>query len=483
MRAESRSSPIVATVSGSARSHASGAEPSQSTARGRRRLVDRAGRRGPPDPLSHRDRRGARRDALPGLRPDGHARPAHRADRPVLAIKDGKVTTFADKLWSVMGLEWVDGTLYVVHAPFLSAFRDTDGDGKADSRVDLITGLGPELPGFNGINDHIASGIRLGMDGFLYIAVGDKGIPRGVARDGTTIQLYGGGVIRIRPDGTGLEVVSTGERNPLSVALSATDEIFTYGNDDDSKKWPNSLTHHIVGGHYGYPYQFLTAPRRALPIMGGQVGGVGAQGICYNEDGLPAEYRGNLFFCDWGLQTVSSLRDPQGRRDVRDRATDAAGHQGGCGRLPAVLPGRRGRRRRPLAGRLGLQRLAGPQGEERPAVPPPLHRPGRGPSPLRDPRAGIRSSGSRRSIIRRCRSAWSRSGSWRRWGRPWSRDSSRSAEGRRARSRAGCMRSGRSTRSAVPRRGRPSARSSPMPRRRSGSRRRGRPASAAIGPR
>jgi putative heme-binding domain-containing protein len=222
----------------------------------------------------------------------------------VLAIKDGRVTTFADKLWSVMGLEWIDGTLYVVHAPFLSAFRDTNGDGKADHRIDLITGLGPKVPGFNGLNDHIASGIRLGMDGFLYIAVGDKGIPSGVALDGSTIPLFGGGVIRIRPDGTSLEVVSTGECNPLSVALSATDEIFTYGNDDDSKKWPNSLTHHIVGGHYGYPYQFLTTPRRALPIMAGRIGGSGAQGVCYNEDGLPEEYRGNLFFCDWGLQTV-----------------------------------------------------------------------------------------------------------------------------------------------------------------------------------
>jgi putative heme-binding domain-containing protein len=90
----------------------------------------------------------------------------------------------------------------------------------------------------------------------------------------------------------------------MSVALSATDEIFTYGNDDDSKKWPSGLTHHIVGGHYGYPYQFLTAPHRALPIMSGQAGGAGAQGICYNEDGLPPEYRGNLFFCDWGRQTV-----------------------------------------------------------------------------------------------------------------------------------------------------------------------------------
>ncbi|MGO9915382.1 MAG: HEAT repeat domain-containing protein [Isosphaeraceae bacterium] len=222
----------------------------------------------------------------------------------VVSIKDGRITVFAENLWAVMGLEWVDDTLYVVHAPYLSAFRDTDHDGRADQRIDLATGLGPKVPGFNGINDHIASGIRLGIDGFLYISVGDKGIPRGIGRDGTTIRLFGGGVIRVRPDGTGLEIVSTGERNPLSVALSATDEIFTYGNDDDSKKWPNSLTHHIVGGHYGYPYEFLSAPDRALPIVEGRIGGAGAQGLCYNEDGLAKRFRGNLFFCDWGLQAV-----------------------------------------------------------------------------------------------------------------------------------------------------------------------------------
>lgn len=222
----------------------------------------------------------------------------------VVAFREGRFRTFASGLWSVMGLEWVDGTLYVVHAPFLSALRDTDGDGRADSRVDLVTGLGPKVPGASGMNDHVASGIRLGMDGYLYIAVGDKGIPRAVGRDGATIQLKGGGVIRVRPDGTGLEVVSTGERNPLSVALSAGDEVFTYGNDDDSKRWPNSLTHHIVGGHYGYPYEFLASPSRALPIMGGRAIGAGAQGVCYNEDRLPESYRGNLFFCDWGLQEV-----------------------------------------------------------------------------------------------------------------------------------------------------------------------------------
>ena len=240
--------------------------------------------------------------------------PVNQPIDSVLAIRpDGSTRVFADKLQSVMGLEWVDGTLIVVHAPFLSSFRDTNGDGVSDVRVDLVTGLGPKVPGSNGLNDHIASGVRLGIDGFLYVSVGDKGIPLARGTDGRTISLGTGGVIRVRPDGTDLEVVSSGERNPLSVALSARDDVFTFGNDDDSHLWPNSLTHHIVGGHYGYPYEFRDAPHRALPIMAGQTGGAGTQGICSNDAGLPARFRGNLFFCDWGLQTVARYElEPQG---------------------------------------------------------------------------------------------------------------------------------------------------------------------------
>src|SRR5262249_39773474 len=142
-------------------------------------------------------------------------------------------------------------------------------------------------------------------------------------KDGRTIQLQGGGEIRIRPDGTGLEEVSTGENNPRGLALSATDEIFTFGTDDDSKKWPNSLNHHIVDRHYAYPYQFLTSPYRALPVMAGMKGGAGAQGVCYNEDGLAAEFRGNLFLCDWGAQNVTrfELRKTGGTYAVSKRST------------------------------------------------------------------------------------------------------------------------------------------------------------------
>ncbi len=53
------------------------------------------------------------------------------------------------------------------------------------------------------------------------------------------------------------------------------------------------------------------------------VRGGGAQGICYNEDGLPAEYQGNLFFCDWGLQEVLrfEIRKAGGTFTVSRRTT------------------------------------------------------------------------------------------------------------------------------------------------------------------
>jgi len=230
--------------------------------------------------------------------------PASRPIDKILALRAGKATVFADSLWSVMGLEWLDDALYVVHAPYLSRLRDRDHDGKADERVDLVTGLGPQIPGFSGLNDHVAAGIRFGYDGFLYIAVGDKGIPKATGKDGKSITLEGGGVIRVRPDGSDLEIVSSGERSPMSVAITAQGELFSLGNDDDSRAWPCSLTHHIVGGRYGYPFEFQARWPSVLPIVAGYRGGAGAQGLAYEEDALPDEYRGNLLFCDWGLQAV-----------------------------------------------------------------------------------------------------------------------------------------------------------------------------------
>jgi putative membrane-bound dehydrogenase-like protein len=243
-----------------------------------------------------------------------------------------KSTVFADKLYSPAGSAWFDGWLYVIHDPFMTRFRDTNGDGVADIREDLITNLGV-MPQ-NGLNDHCASGFTLGMDGCWYISIGDRGTYQTKSvKDGSTISLRGGGIIRCRIDGTRLEIFSSGTRNHLQVNLDAEDNAFTRDNTDDGNGWWTRLTHHIEGGYYGYPYDYRSAPNygviqpskqtldaikqfggsvvepqrseeakfdRFLPAMADFGGGSPTGGLCYLSDGLPEQYRGKHFFSEWG---------------------------------------------------------------------------------------------------------------------------------------------------------------------------------------
>ena len=55
-----------------------------------------------------------------------------------------KAPVYASGFNSIPGLEFHDGTLFVMHAPFRSAQRDGDGDGVAEDRRDLLSG--PGLP-------------------------------------------------------------------------------------------------------------------------------------------------------------------------------------------------------------------------------------------------------------------------------------------------------------------------------------------------
>src|SRR5262249_53345002 len=131
---------------------------------------------------------------------------------------------FARGFHSIQGLAWHDGTLFVMHAPFLSALRDRDGDAVSDDRHDLLQGLGlppqqnPQLP-------HCANGVTIGHDGWLYLALGDHGcdVPR---PEGDRLVLQGGGILRCRADGRDLHVFATGLRNIYDVALDEEQTVF-----------------------------------------------------------------------------------------------------------------------------------------------------------------------------------------------------------------------------------------------------------------
>src|SRR5690349_5036555 len=218
--------------------------------------------------------------------------------------RDGTRTVFAEKLHAVFGMQYLEGKLYVLHNPNFSVFTDDNGVGK--DRTELIESMNPN-PWALGWNDHIPANFKLAMDGYFYVAVGDKGVYGAVGKDGKRVDLFNGGILRLRPGGTELEVFSTGVRNILDVAINSEDAIFTYDNTDE-RDWWSRLTHMVEGGFYGYPYDFKPRRPYTLWMMEDYGGGAATGTLCYNEDALPTEYHGNLFLADFGKRNVLRVR-------------------------------------------------------------------------------------------------------------------------------------------------------------------------------
>ncbi len=213
-----------------------------------------------------------------------------------------KATLYAGGFNSIMGLTYNHGTVFVMHAPFLTALRDTKGTGVADERKDIVTGLGL-TPEENPVRLHCANGVTAGHDGWLYLALGDHGCI--VNRpEGDKLVLEGGGILRCRPDGRDLHIFSTGLRNIYDVALDAELNVFTRDNENDGGDYKIRVCHSFFGADHGYPYLYYERPQEALPPIADLGLGSSAGGVCYLETQFPKEYHGNLFFCEWGKSLV-----------------------------------------------------------------------------------------------------------------------------------------------------------------------------------
>ncbi len=235
--------------------------------------------------------------------------PATKPIDRILLFREGKEpVVFAEKLNAIFGMVWHDGALYVMNMPNLTVLRDKDGDGKADERTELFTDMGVPAGTPNDFNDHIVSGLKIGLDGYLYISVGDKGVPKATGPDKRTAQVVGGGVLRCRLDGRGLEVYSTGTRNHLEPNLDDRDNLFTYDNTDDGLGWWTRVTFHVDGGYFGYPHDYHTRTDRMLPRIAEYGGGSPCGGDFYGDDVWPEKYRGCLFWAEWGQRVVRAFR-------------------------------------------------------------------------------------------------------------------------------------------------------------------------------
>ncbi|MGC6460047.1 MAG: DUF7133 domain-containing protein [Akkermansiaceae bacterium] len=210
---------------------------------------------------------------------------------------DGKADKFVDFVPNVdspRGGHFVRDTLYLIHPPFLSAFRDTTDDGVADEHKVLLENIGFGLRHPRG-SDHTTNGCRMGIDGWLYIAVGDFGMEATKGTDGKVVLLHGGGVARVRPDGTNLEVYSYHTRNICDVAISPELDLFTRDNTNDGKGW-NIRVHHLTNGsEHGYPRLYKNFTDEAVKPMLDLGGGSGTGSLYLAEPG----HEEMLLTCDW----------------------------------------------------------------------------------------------------------------------------------------------------------------------------------------
>ncbi|MEO5917214.1 MAG: PVC-type heme-binding CxxCH protein [Luteolibacter sp.] len=113
-----------------------------------------------------------------------------------------------------------DGVI-VAQPPEILFLRDTDGDGKSDRREVLYTGLGT-------FDRHsVLNNLRWGLDGWIYATHGYSSSPKVTSGDGKRdFGAIGSGIVRFKPDGSVIEMVSAKSGNCWGVDITADGELF-----------------------------------------------------------------------------------------------------------------------------------------------------------------------------------------------------------------------------------------------------------------
>jgi putative heme-binding domain-containing protein len=213
-----------------------------------------------------------------------------------------EVKAFVPDINSPRGVVWNHDHLIVLAPPNVTAFYDRDGDGVADYSKILVSGVGFTLRETH--VDHGQNGIEAGIDGWIYFACGDQGFHDAIGSDGRHLQLHGGGVVRFRPDGSGLELWAKNTRNIGAVALGPKLEGFARDNTNDGGGW--DIRFHYFSGmtDHGYPSLFLNSPDEVIKPINEFGGGSGVGATWIEEPGIPAKWNNAPFTADWGRATV-----------------------------------------------------------------------------------------------------------------------------------------------------------------------------------
>ena len=155
------------------------------------------------------------------------------------------------------------GEVYFANVPALYILRDTDNDGRHDPDAAKVLHYGYGVR--YAYIGHDLHGLIFGPDGKLYFSMGDRGLNIERSVDGRKVACPdSGAVLRCNPDGTELELVHTGLRNPQELAFDGYGNLFTGDNNcdgGDAARWVHVVEGGDSGWRIGYQHQEWPAHR------------------------------------------------------------------------------------------------------------------------------------------------------------------------------------------------------------------------------
>jgi putative heme-binding domain-containing protein len=233
------------------------------------------------------------------------------------------------------GLLCAFGALYAnvnsqEQASGLYRLTDTDGDDQYDKVDHLIP--------MNGGSEHGPHGLILTPDKkrIVLVAGNNTDLPKGITTSRVP-QVYqedhllgrmpdarghnahrmapGGFILSLDPDGSNIELICTGFRNPYDIALNLDGELFTYDADmewDVGTPWyrPTRINHVISGAEFGWRNGTGKWPAYYPDSFGSvvDIGPGSPTGICFGYGAkFPAKYQNALFIFDWSYGNIHAV--------------------------------------------------------------------------------------------------------------------------------------------------------------------------------
>jgi glucose/arabinose dehydrogenase/plastocyanin len=212
---------------------------------------------------------------------------------------------FATGLNQPLGVRVVDGKIYINGRDQITRLHDTDGDDEAD----FYENFNNEVMAATNFHAFMMN-LETDSKGNFYFA---KSTPWPSATRGVKAEItpHHGSLFRLSPDGSKLEVIADGLRNPNGMTVGPNDEIVY--SDNEGNWVPTSKVHRIrEGAFHGFipsshrdptPRNF-ELPMAWIPYF---IDNSPSQPLFVTSPRWPAELRGQLLLASYGRGTLSLL--------------------------------------------------------------------------------------------------------------------------------------------------------------------------------